>query len=360
MIIYLFCFVLSLFFTRIAYNLLKSKNRAGFKVFSILALLFPALLAGLRDTEVATDTEVYVSIFETACLSDNYLYFFVASPAGWEVGAVTLTFIISRISENPHFFLFVLHLLILSLVYLSAYRMREKINPVHAMAVFLLFSYNESLNITRQYISLGFVLLAFTFIYQGQRKGYFLSSIFAVLFHNSGALSLFAYPMLMLVNKYPLSKYKFKYIIVLILSFCGLYLIFEKFIAGFLLGADRLAGYLEKGESGFSNSTFIVYFIVLVCLYKRMNRLLKGEILVIYSFLTVLFYMSSLFTKFLFRLSLDFGVIMFLSIPIYLRYKNNANSKILMFGLLLIYWIFTIVIRGTNATYPYTSKILGI
>ena len=60
MLPYLFVFAISIFSTYLAQLCYNRNNKFLFVLFSAVAILTPALLAGFRDSGIGTDTEIYV------------------------------------------------------------------------------------------------------------------------------------------------------------------------------------------------------------------------------------------------------------------------------------------------------------
>ena len=80
--IYLITFSFSTFFTFIAEH--TRRNKGLFLLYSLIAILFPSLLAGFRDRGIGTDTIGYVDIvWEQVRMIHNWNDFLIAYQNGF-------------------------------------------------------------------------------------------------------------------------------------------------------------------------------------------------------------------------------------------------------------------------------------
>lgn len=367
--IYIIVFLLSVVFTYLA-----SRIRGRFALFflSVLALLFPVLLAGFRNPTVGTDTQNYLTFFDIA-IGQSSLKNYIDSVPEIEIGYVVLTYLAAKITIFSQVYLIIVSAVIIIPVYMAAFNLKNKLSPAMVMGVFYLLFYNESLNLMRQYLAMGFILLAVSYLILNKKILYIIVMGIAISFHTTALLALPIYFIPRLVASKPIGKNALLYIIVSII------------IIAFVMGGnwmgvgfgiklnDRQLSYIENSaSSAISMSTFIVYFAVFFVLFmKSINQRQLNYIVDFYTVMSLMalsLLLTSLFSHTFYRLSLIFSVICCLSIPsICSRTNNNIvlkpYSKGVTVTLLLLffsYWYFSVVLRGSNETYPYNSILLGL
>lgn len=367
--IYIVVFLLSCFLSNSA-NKRYGNRKFGFCFYSILAIACPVLLAGLRDYSIGTDTLAYVNIFHAACESNSLVGFFLTYPSV-EKGYMFISYLVSRISSNPSVMLSVNHALIIVPLYIAFFRMRDNLNPVLSLFIFFFFFYNESLNLTRQYISMSFIILAATYIIDNRVKPYIVLSIIAFLFHSTALLGLLWLVFLLTATRFP---FKGHIIVYSLMIFALAYAMLNLEDLGLLssLGDDmseKFGQYITGGAStmSLSNSTFIVYLytllIVLLCTLGTQLNDKALDAFVVMALLALSTVFLSTIARALYRLSLIFSMFATLSIPyIWHKYIKTCSTKqynllrMLVYGffaLAVVYWVFAFVIVGSNGTYPY-------
>lgn len=159
--IYLLCFALSSLFAALAN---RAQRRWKVILFSAISILLPVLLAGFRDFSIGIDVENY--------LYKDYYWLGVRTRDFWdylryyhslgrgEYVFVFLLAILGNITANFRVFLFLSHGIIVTGVFVGAWRQRKSADPALILMLFYLFFFNQSLNIIRQYIAMA-VIFAF-------------------------------------------------------------------------------------------------------------------------------------------------------------------------------------------------------
>ena len=160
MLEYLLCFRISVLF---AYQAEKSKNKFIFLLFSLISILFPVILAALRDYSIGVDTSHYLrgtwsmAVKRTDSLS-RFLTTYLRVSAKDEIVYAWFLWIIAKISNGSNrIFLFATQLVIVGGVYIGAFRLKHHANPAFTMLIFYLLYYHHSLNITRQYMAMSII-----------------------------------------------------------------------------------------------------------------------------------------------------------------------------------------------------------
>ena len=144
--IYLACFSVSTFFAFLAN---RAKQRKYFLLFSVISILLPVLLAGLRNYSVGIDTDNYLTMerFWYGAIRApslwNYLQNYLLSGYREPLFALFLG-IIAQLTGNFRVFLFLAHFVIMINIYIGAYRLKHKVPPVFVLLFFFLLYYNVS------------------------------------------------------------------------------------------------------------------------------------------------------------------------------------------------------------------------
>lgn len=159
-----------------------------FLFMSIVIVVLPAIFAGIRANTVGIDIMVY----EKWCFQHC-----VASESIWEVfqsvelekSFVLINYIASCFSNDIGVALFMIELVFLTFIYMTAYRCRN----VMPMWLFIFAAYcglyNLSFNLMRQCLAMACMCFAFSYLFvdRSVRKFVFFS-IFAILFHKTAIL----------------------------------------------------------------------------------------------------------------------------------------------------------------------------
>ena len=189
MIVYIITFALSLLGVKMADLWFEDQRR--FIAGSLLAVLPPILIAGLRDSTVGSDTDLYViPIFNGIASNGQNLMEFIDSYPGMEWGYLLLTFVIAQLTDQSVFLLLSIHVLIILPLYMTAMKWREYLSPVLFMFIYYMIFFQESLSIARQSIALSFSMLAFTFFLEKKYIKYVVFTLCAFLFHQTALVAL--------------------------------------------------------------------------------------------------------------------------------------------------------------------------
>ena len=190
--IYIVCFGASALF---AYLANKTKNRAVFLLLSLVSILLPAALAGLRDYSIGIDTINYMTMprFWAGAVKRDTLQAYLQYYESLGYGELLYAFLLGVVEHytgNFSAFLFVEHAVIVTCVYIGAFRQRSHVNPAMVLLLFYLFFFNHSLNITRQYMAMSIVFAALADVEQKKYLRFLIVVFIARFVHTSALLSL--------------------------------------------------------------------------------------------------------------------------------------------------------------------------
>src|SRR5690625_1804892 len=186
---YLIMFYFSILYT-LANDLgdIKIKKNKIEDGLALILVLFIALIVGLRDISVGTDTGNYyhfwwLSLDSISSKKDFLMLFWMK--------------LINYFIDDYQYFLFFNSLLFTTLFFLSA----KKISKNYRINIlFVIFSYysmffmkNLEINIVRQGLSLASLLLAYQYHIEKKKRTAFLFAIVSVFFHYISIVPLFLY-----------------------------------------------------------------------------------------------------------------------------------------------------------------------
>ena len=379
MVMYLGTFAVSFGLALYGDSLRKKKNMRGFALCMILAVLAAAVLAGLRDVTVGTDSVSYWKWEIDARYVDNFaqclkkgspsepLFMVLVYAAGKYLGCVQwLYFLASLIGCGFAMAAFVW--------------MRDVVSIPYAWVSYLFLFYGHSLNGTRQAIAMTIVLLALFMAMRGKYLWYVILTVLAYGFHNSAVLSvgfLALYLILKKWNTLPVKAVLVGGMIAAVVCYEPLFL----FLAKIGLVSSRFATYLKISSVHFSLNPILVrlpFFLLVLFFYRDFAKEEKTEhdtfrksdadFLVIMMIADMITAELRIISVPIYRVSLYFSVFRCMAIGRVLHVlKKDPERKnwarlvaVGAVALLVVIWLYQVVLKGNDGIYPYTSRILHI
>ena len=310
---------------------------------SILLIVTLTILVGLRGYKVGTDTGNYYlkwkSLNSFEYNSDFLLYLVMYS--------------IKQLSLSYQFFLFFISFSFFSAIYFSFKKVSKQQNVNLYFLLFSFFSFffclSLSINVIRQGVSLAFLLLAYSFFINSERKW---NIIVLLLFlssacHMTSIIPLLLFTSILLLHKIDIKYYYILYLLGITLAYLGYGL---NNIAPFLsdlLAGDKRASYLSGGEIdyyvvGFKSQFAIfntVFLIIFSIIHKKYANEEYKNLLKYYIVSSSLFFMA-----FQLPFSDRWGLFSWIVIPFLFSpiYKMSDNIKV--FNTLSILFIISIFI----------------
>lgn len=376
-LIYIFIFTIVIILSAINDSNLQKKDwKKGTHFFSAAAIIIiPAIMAGLRNPVVGTDTQVYaVPLFDLAVGSSTLENVVVAMPR-IEVGFTALAFGISRITNDYRVFLFAIAFIIQLFVYLSIYKTRETHSVLIAEVIYLFFFFNASLSMMRQMIAASIILFGTTYLKENKYLHFFFWLFIAYQFHNSALLGLAFIPIHFMFSRYSIvgsakkigmKIWKYRFWVVLMLFFAVLIRIIIVDAVTYLVNQGILKtlylAYVHP-NSRFSTSTelFILYPLVYLALFMKKDKNYEGIAICIIDLLFyymqgINFYMYRLGTYYMaFRiLSLSEETINYYRLIKYKKIKKNKGLRVIyILFISFICWFFFYAVNNQYQTMPY-------
>lgn len=371
MIPYIVTFILSSMIFYFAQSV-KAKSCILFWGLSILSVSLLSLLAGVRDITVGTDVLFYEVGTFSICRYVNSVFDFILYRQDMELFFVVINYLSALISDSIVLPLFLIHFIPFFIFFVTAERYSDFIPLWILMISYIFLFFNPTLNLMRQGIAISFMCYVFKFVEQRRLKALLLSAGIAFFIHRSSLVVSFVFLYLYLVSLLS-EKTQIKFLIVSILGLVGVFFVFGHLIET-LAQIESMAKYAAYGtnssfKSGINTLGLSIrfLFVFLVVFFRKSNGLSisQNNILLILLAVDVFCLFLGLYTYFTSRLAMYFMAIELPYIFMLLKGVNvsNRSSKLFQLSLVFVfafyfYWIN--IHKGENATYPYTSKILGI
>lgn len=349
----------------------KKKSKPICIILTILALLLPAILAGLRDSSIGTDVELYGNYwFEYAGKYKLIPYIKMGLEQSIGLVYMLLNYAVSMITDDVKVFYFVLSLLETVLVYMGVRPFRDKISVPFAMFCYYTIFYNNTLNLLRQSLAVAFVCFSYQYLVRDKIGIYLLISILAVMSHYS---AIFVF-LLIFIWKYlkrcsnKLAVYSFNLILFTVLAFIMItYKPFLNLLISHNILSERFLTYMKETVVGGRliriGFWFFVAFFAYIAFgrminYDKLNKFWISCVTLSMAFSLIVF-MGNVYAI---RMAyyFDGAVIIFLPmIPkVYkLRINNMGNLKYTMYLILAVVliarWYLEYVHSLNGETYPY-------
>lgn len=363
--IYFTSFAISAFFFWFSQKKLRLRVPCLF-----LSVLILAFLAGVRDYSVGTDVNVYgLYAFQRASSYSSIFNLITNYNMDIEFGYAFIAFIVSRFSNNPHLFFFIIGIINYGLIAYAIYKYHGNISPWMAWMFFFFLFFSDTFNIMRQTLALAFFLVGFSYVQKRDYKKTVLFAIASILFHSSAILGVFIYFFYSYISKRKVNK-KTLMEVFLIATVCTFLI---PFVLPFLLKLGILPAmysrYIGNTTMGIAVKPVLVRLIPLAVIFMFWDQL-KSDDDIYFLLLMLLFDMLavnlSTVNVVFERIGLYFGYFRIFAYSKLFR-KGMISIKsnrlyLYMFFLLYCITLFTyqVIYIGGNQVFPYTSIILGI
>ena len=137
----------------------KTDNKLLIFVSKAVAILFPAIIAGIRY-DVGTDYKgVYEPLFEEILSGKQEFRL-----RSIEVGYILLNKLVIWLGGNFNFLMFLTSLITIVPIYLGLQHYKDKINTTFAFFLFMLLFYQKSFNLVRQMMAVAIVFFGFIYL----------------------------------------------------------------------------------------------------------------------------------------------------------------------------------------------------
>ena len=187
--IYVIMFTFSTFF---AYLASHSKDRGSRYFFSVICILLPCIIGGIRQVGVGFDTRVYaLPHYSAAARAASFIDFLAADIRLYkEISWALLTYVSAKVFHSINWSFFFHQLITLTCIYAALYKHRKIVSLPFAWLIFFLVMHGTTYNFIRQSIAASIVFLGFNNL-EERRYGRFLIYVFVgALFHTAAVIVL--------------------------------------------------------------------------------------------------------------------------------------------------------------------------
>lgn len=345
----------------------KTDNKLLIFVSKAVAILFPAIIAGIRY-DVGTDYKgVYEPLFEEILSGET-----VQRARTFEIGYVLLNRLVIWLGGNFSVLMFLASLLTITPIYIGLSHYKKKICVPLAFFLFMLLFYQKSFNLVRQMMAVAFVFLGFIYLdFKDDDKKYiaiqclkyFAWVIVAGLFQRTSFVMLII-PFIREIYANPrfkvLSIASYVVLLAVILNF--------KAIGEFLTQFDSFKYYANYfigiGKPDISIAYYIRVIPVIIPFFfvrkkitedRQMNFLYSMT--VIGCIFLLLGYLTSTYGE---RISYYFSIFQIVMFPYYIRcLKDNKflyiASTILIILFNMAMWFYDYIYMKRDETIPYKT-----
>lgn len=355
------------------------RNSVGYIFWSIVAVLIPCILAGMRADSIGTDVAVYAKpLFDVAHSCSSFGEFYgsgfvqhwsYANVSEFELGYLVLVWISSRLFDFVQGLLFLTQLLIVVPIYWTLTREGNKETLAMGMCLFLFLYFNQSLNMMRQWIAMAFVFFGAVGLYKknGSTENHIagiVSILIGASFHTSAVLGLAVFAIRSYMDSSSNGQLK------KVVHVCGLALIAILFIgpvASLLTSfgfGSYVAGYLGNQSVGIMPNQIIMRLPLIVFALIAFRRTEQRDSFA--AFLLCMVIVGVLLSQLTSlsdhggRIGLYFDMFALVLPSALLRtYQINNATRFAIKSVLIvyavIYWAYFYVLMGSSETVPYLA-----
>jgi hypothetical protein len=275
---------------------LKKKNFHGvINYISHGLIIIYALLFGLRDIDIGTDTSLY-----------HYQYYnYEEIDFGTDAPVGLLIMLLNNFSKNPQVFLFLMSFLFLIVYSYSLWKYSDIQQSNFYLIVFSLISlfFFESLgiNIIRQGVSIAFFILAIIThkIVPYQKYKWRFLLIMSVCFHFTSIIPILIYFLVISLKKVPINYFYYLYLISALLAAISFSILsFKDYFIGLLFIDERRSSYLIDDFLDYTvgfKPQFVVFNSIFLILFFYLNRIQNNvfytNLLKYYALISAVFFM---------------------------------------------------------------------
>ncbi|HIS17042.1 EpsG family protein [Ligilactobacillus salivarius] len=374
MIIYIVCFIFSLIFS-------YGYEKSNIKLLMAISLFFPVAIAAFRADIIGTDVQVYArQLYNIAINSKNFDEFLnmkwyaiwrFKEVSEFELGYTILVYLSAKLKSFA-FLLGCTQFLTIFPLYLSLnrYKNRYKYIVTIGLSIYYLLFFNMSLNMMRQWIAMTMIMLAYVHLKDSKYVQSTIIFIIAVLFHRTAIIGLGVLITYVLLRKnkreifLKFSTKRYNLNIVIFITIMTLLITtvlsnsFRMMLTN-LLGLSDYSTYVNGTVAISINQIYtdIPVLLLFLMIWKRRKNIEDYTFLTFCVFSNIVLSQLSSVMAYSSRIVLYISVFKMLIVPIYLNNLQGRLKKIITLILILlfysIYWYYTYVIKGTDATVPY-------
>ncbi|MBE6339223.1 MAG: EpsG family protein [Bacteroidales bacterium] len=347
-------------------------NKFVFFVTSIIAIVVPACIAGLRGIHCGVDILVYCKpAFDRVAYYDSFIKYYESSDI--DLFFSMLMYATYHLFGTFNMALFNIELFILLFFYIASYKLRDIIPMWMSYPLLLIGFYALSFNLMRQSLAIAFLMLGYTYLLRNDNfKKYLVFLIISFFWHKTAVIGgLF----LLFIHFASVQKKELRIILsVSFISVCtAIIIIFRVLLSMIALLGGRFETYEAYGKASGSFTPTISTILLLgnilcICLAVTCYymRILNGRTSYNYTLICIVSTMSELlgmYTGYATRIGMYFAATQAFYLPIIatspkLTNRTSFIAVIVVFAIFIAVWLRLHASMGN--TVPYSSTILDI
>lgn len=372
--IYIVCFGIS---ALLAYFANKTRNRVALIALSLLSIMVTVTLAGLRDYSIGVDTSNYLRFarFWAGAVKRStlqaYMDYYISLGFNETLFALLLG-IVEHYTGSFTAFLFLEHAIIVTGVYIGAFRQRKHVNPAMVLMLFYLSFFNHSLNITRQYMAMAIVFAALADVEQKKHLRFLIITLIASTIHSSALLVLGALPIhWVLYGRFsrvapsmtPSFRGRCLFVVVVLAVLVFAFPWIGRMLINVGVLPQKYSFYLNPDEA--EHSTFITLFLLLemavIFVFRKQmkNTTPYYNYFLVSSVSYLLLQQLSMFIVYGKRVAAYYALGNLVTIALIPRSfkvkQNRIVATVLVLLVAFVYWWYTYALKNGSQTYPYVS-----
>lgn len=333
----------------------------------VLAILFPALIWGLRSTDLGCDVNLYALPIWNYSLGLRTLDY---SAVSWghsiEFGYMLLNFLLTRVFDDIHWLLF--FLAVVACVAVLATLVRTEFRNVAWMgyAYYLLMFFPRTVNIVRQGFAMAILVVAASAFLHRKWKTYVAFVCLASLFHNSALLAL-SFPLIYYFLRKNNSKTR-QIVLSVVCLICVL--AGQVLFSNFLFLNDKYAVYLDGTFKphftifSLINVPFILIFYMYYSSFKKFFSFHPIELFLLIAG-TLLGQLSWIVSVYMARVAQPYNYFLIFAPMMLLMWTKARKAPVLtkmakivcLLYALAYFWV-VFYINGESSLFPYRSEII--
>ena len=356
-------------------NIKTSNSTINTDTGEILTIFLFSLLTALRGPSVGTDTINYV-MSANDILSQHFSVQSIMKGYYVERGYGLLEYFTMHFFGDVHV-LFLLESLILLIglfVFINCFE--SKVSIPFAFLVFFSLFYYSSLNISRQFISVGIGLFATKYLFNKKTIPYLICCLFAIVFHKSGlgfVLNYFVWQYLS--NTRSNVSYKRKTVLLLIVTIivCVFLYPIASILQSIGIFPEKYMELLNSSGETASVLYMIIQSIPILALVALLWRKLieydeRNKLVIVLCIMGVIVSMLGTVFSNVGRVALPLTVWKIILYPqcckLLVRQQKHVVGEIVIKSVFVIffigYWYYCAIYRGFGGTVPYTSDVYNV
>ena len=358
-----------------AYVAQKSAGKSSllFIVATMLAVMVPAGVAGLRGIHCGVDILVYCKpAFDDVSYYDIFWKYHEAK--GMDLFFAALIYWTGKLSGDFSVALYNIALVVVSFFYIASYKSRREVPMWITYSLLMIGYYALSFNLMRQCMAIAFLMIGYTCLLRGNKfKNFILYLVISYFFHKT---AVFGGSVLLFIHyASTLSMWKRIVLAVIFVASCvGVLIAFKMILSTMALLGGRFESYEAYGGSGGAHfkSGFCTVLLVgdimcmclaVVCYYMKILTAKEAYVYGLICVASVMAESLGIYTYYATRNGMYFAATQAFYLPMIatsdkLTERTSFVAKVVVVLVFIAIWVRISGMMG--GAVPYSSSILDI